>query len=403
MSEAAGRIPILVDCDTGIDDSLALLYAVASPECELVAVTCTGGNVDARQVAENTRAVLEMAGRSDVEVALGRETPLARALVTTPETHGPRGIGYAELPPATMPLSPRFSPDLIVEEARRHPGELILVTLAPLTNVALAVLREPELPRLLRRLVIMGGSYRSPGNTAPTTEWNVSVDPEAARIVFEAFGSGAAGGTAGGRSSADGAAGGQISAAGARSTRPTALGLDVTERAKMLPEHLAALAARAGCAADGSIEGGLGGGPIGTSDDSGGGSGQSGGGSGTSGGGSGGSGGPSVNPIVRYLADALRFYMEFHSRYDGFYGAFIHDPLALAAALDPTLVRTEPLTVDVELGGRLTTGETVADWRRVWGLPPNVDVAVEADTARFMALFIERVGDLASELIRNTP
>jgi purine nucleosidase len=383
MSEAAGRIPILVDCDTGIDDSLALLYAVASPECELVAVTCTGGNVDARQVAENTRAVLEMAGRSDVEVALGRETPLARALVTTPETHGPRGIGYAELPPATMPLSPRFSPDLIVEEARRHPGELILVTLAPLTNVALAVLREPELPRLLRRLVIMGGSYRSPGNTAPTTEWNVSVDPEAARIVFEAFGSGAAG--------------------GARSTRPTALGLDVTERAKMLPEHLAALAARAGCAADGSIEGGLGGGPIGTSDDSGGGSGQSGGGSGTSGGGSGGSGGPSVNPIVRYLADALRFYMEFHSRYDGFYGAFIHDPLALAAALDPTLVRTEPLTVDVELGGRLTTGETVADWRRVWGRPPNVDVAVEADTARFMALFIERVGDLASELIRNTP
>ena len=379
MSEAAGRIPILVDCDTGIDDSLALLYAVASPECELVAVTCTGGNVDARQVAENTRAVLEMAGRSDVEVALGRETPLARALVTTPETHGPRGIGYAELPPATMPLSPRFSPDLIVEEARRHPGELILVTLAPLTNVALAVLREPELPRLLRRLVIMGGSYRSPGNTAPTTEWNVSVDPEAARIVFEAFGSGAAGGTAGGRSSADGAAGGQISAAGARSTRPTALGLDVTERAKMLPEHLAALAARAGCAADGSIEGGLGGGPIGTSDDSGGGSGQSGGGSGTSGGGSGGSGGPSVN------------------------GAFIHDPLALAAALDPTLVRTEPLTVDVELGGRLTTGETVADWRRVWGRPPNVDVAVEADTARFMALFIERVGDLASELIRNTP
>jgi purine nucleosidase len=403
MSEAAGRIPILVDCDTGIDDSLALLYAVASPECELVAVTCTGGNVDARQVAENTRAVLEMAGRSDVEVALGRETPLARALVTTPETHGPRGIGYAELPPATMPLSPRFSPDLIVEEARRHPGELILVTLAPLTNVALAVLREPELPRLLRRLVIMGGSYRSPGNTAPTTEWNVSVDPEAARIVFEAFGSGAAGGTAGGRSSADGAAGGQISAAGARSTRPTALGLDVTERAKMLPEHLAALAARAGCAADGSIEGGLGGGPIGTSDDSGGGSGTSGGTSDDSGGGSGGSGGPSVNPIVRSLAAALRFYMEFHSRYDGFYGAFIHDPLALAAALDPTLVRTEPLTVDVELGGRLTTGETVADWRRVWGRPPNVDVAVEADTARFMALFIERVGDLASELIRNTP
>lgn len=361
MSEATISIPILVDCDTGIDDSLALLYAVASSECELVAVTCTAGNVDARQVAENTRAVLELAGRSDVEVAIGRETPLVRALVTTPETHGPRGIGYAELAPAKMPLSPRFSPDLIVEEARRRPGELTLVTLAPLTNVALAVLREPELPRLLRRLVVMGGSYRSPGNTAPTTEWNVNVDPESAKIVFEAFGPKGTEGSISTESTAAAAeAIGARSESRARTGRPLALGLDVTERAKMLPEHLAALAARAGCAPDGTRRDG------------------------------------SVDPIVRYLADALRFYMEFHSRYDGFYGAFIHDPLALATALDPTLVRTEPLSVDVELGGRLTTGETVADWRRVWGRPPNVDVAVEADTPRFMARFIERVGDLAA-------
>ncbi|HEX7492193.1 MAG TPA: nucleoside hydrolase [Candidatus Limnocylindrales bacterium] len=335
---ADGRIPLLVDCDTGIDDGLALLYAAASPECELVAVTCTAGNVDLVQVAENTRAVLALAGRSDVEVAVGRAKPLARELVTTPETHGPRGIGYADLAPAQAPLSARYSPDLIVEEARRRPGELTLVTLAPLTNVALAVLREPNLPRLLRRLVIMGGSYRSSGNTAPTTEWNVNSDPESAKIVFEAFGVGP--GTA----------------------RPTALGLDVTERAKMLPEHLAALATRAGCAPDGTRPDG------------------------------------SINAIVRYLADSLRFYMEFHSRYDGFYGAFIHDPLALATALDPTLVRTEAVTVDVELGGRLTTGETVTDWRRVWNRPPNVDVAVEADTARFMSRFVERVGDLAARL-----
>ena len=351
MSEPTARIPILVDCDTGIDDSLALLYAAASPECELVAVTCTGGNVDARQVATNTRAVLELAGRSDVEVALGRETPLARTLVTTPETHGPLGIGYAELPPPAAPLSARYGPDVIVEEARRRPGEVTLVTLAPLTNVAIALLREPELPRLLRGVVIMGGSYRSPGNTAPTTEWNVSVDPESARIVFEAFGTAPANGAVGPEPAGH---------SGARPNLPTALGLDVTERAKMLPEHLAALAARAGCAPDGGRPDG------------------------------------SVNPIVRYLADALRFYMEFHRRYDGFYGAFIHDPLALAAALDPTLVRTEPLTVEVELGGRLTTGETVTDWRRTWGRPPNVNVAVEADSARFMARFIERVGDLAA-------
>jgi purine nucleosidase len=89
--------------------------------------------------------------------------------------------------------------------------------------------------------------------------------------------------------------------------------------------------------------------------------------------------------------------MEFHSRYDGFYGAYIHDPLALAAALDPTLVRTEPVTVDVELGGTLTTGETVTDWRHRWGRPPNVDVAVEADANRFLEQFIERVGGLAAD------
>jgi purine nucleosidase len=218
---------------------------------------------------------------------------------------------------------------------------LSLVTLAPLTNVALAVLREPELPRLLRRLVIMGGSYRSAGNTAPTTEWNVNVDPESARIVFQAFGP---------------------ASAGVAHPRPIALGLDVTERAKMLPEHLAELAARAGCAPDGTRPDG------------------------------------SVNALIRYVADALRFYMEFHSRYDGFYGAFIHDPLALATALETSLVRTEAVSVDVELGGRLTTGETVADWRHVWNRPPNVDVAVEADSGRFMAQFIERVGDLAARL-----
>ena len=90
--------------------------------------------------------------------------------------------------------------------------------------------------------------------------------------------------------------------------------------------------------------------------------------------------------------------MEFHSRYDGFYGAFIHDPFALAAALDPALVRTEALPVDVELGGTLTTGETVTDWRRAWGRPPTLDVAVAADAATFFARFVERVGGLAERV-----
>src|SRR5438034_748274 len=214
MPRVPDPLPFIIDCDTGIDDSLALLYACASPEASIVGVTCVGGNVDAQQVALNTRAVLELAGREDIEVALGRETPLVRPVQTAPETHGPRGLGYAELPAPRRPLSDRHAADLIIEEARRRPGELTLITTGPLTNLGLAVLREPELPRLLRRWVLMGGSYRSAGNTAPTTEWNIHCDPEAAKVAFTAF------------------------AKPGLAARPLALGLDVTERAKFTPEHM---------------------------------------------------------------------------------------------------------------------------------------------------------------------
>jgi purine nucleosidase len=340
-------MPVLLDVDTGIDDSLALLYACASPEVELVAVTCTAGNVDARQVAENTRAVLELAGRPDVEVALGRETPLVRPLITTPETHGPHGIGYATLAAPRTALSARHGADVISEEVRRRPGELTVVCLAPLTNLAVALEREPELPMLVGRLVIMGGSFRTPGNTAPTTEWNASVDPEAVKVVYAAFG-------------ADDVQ--RERAARGLPPRSVALGLDVTERAKLVPAHLDRLAARAGCAPDGTRADG------------------------------------SANAVVGFLADALRFYMEFHSRYDGFYGAFIHDPFALAAAIDPSLVRTAAVPADVELAGTLTTGETVADWRRTWGRPDTLDVGVEAGAEAFFERFVERVGALAASV-----
>lgn len=348
----ADRLPLILDVDTGIDDSLALLYAAASPEVELVAATCVSGNVDARQVAINTLAVLELAGRGDVEVALGREVPLVKPLETTPETHGPQGLGYAELPPAARPVSERHAVDLLIEEARRRPGELTLITLGPLTNLAVAVLREPELPRLYRRYVLMGGAYRTPGNTAPTTEWNIAVDPEAAKVVLDAWG-------------AAHEHGGSV-------PRPVALGLDVTEKAVILPDHVVALARRAGSSADDSLALARGEDPMHATRS------------------------VASNPVVRYVADALRFYMEFHAQFDGFYGAHIHDPLAVAAALDPALIRTEALTVDVELAGRLTAGTTVADWRHAWGRPPNLDVAVEADAATFLDRFVERVGMLAA-------
>jgi purine nucleosidase len=325
MANAA--LPLILDVDTGIDDSLALLYAAASPEAEIVAVTCVSGNVEAAQVARNTLALLELAGRGGIEVALGRQVPLVRPLRTAPETHGPQGIGYAVLPQATNALSDRHAADLIITEAERRPGEVTLVTLGPLTNLAVALVRQPELPRLLRGLVMMAGSYRSAGNTAPTTEWNVAVDPEAMQVVLAGW------------------------SAQPDAPRPVALGLDVTERAKLTPQHLADIRDRAGGLPD--------------------------------------------SPLLRFVDDALRFYMEFHSRYDGFYGAFIHDALAVAATLDSDLLRTEALTVEVELGGTWTSGETVADWRRSWERPPNLEVGVEADISAFFERLIERLARLA--------
>ncbi len=339
-------VPVVLDVDTGIDDSLALLYACASPEAELVAVTCCSGNVEARQVAANTLAVLELAGRDDVDVALGREVPIERPLETTPETHGARGLGYAELPPARRALSDRHGADVIVDAARQRPGEVTLVTLGPLTNLAVALEREPALPRLLGSWVLMGGAYRAPGNTAPTTEWNMHVDPEAAKACFSAW---------------EAAINGDE-----RIARPLAMGLDVTERAKILPEHVTALARRAGSR------------PLDDADEA--------------------RGSVASNPVVRFIADALRFYMEFHAQYDGFYGAFIHDPFAVAAALDRSLVRTQAVTVDVELAGTLTTAETVTDWRGVWNRPRFVDVAVDGDAEAFLDRFVERVGGLAATL-----
>jgi len=348
---SARRVPLLLDVDTGIDDSLALLYAAASPEADLVAVTCVSGNAEAGDVERNTRAVLSLAGRDDVEVALGRRRPLLRPLEITPETHGPHGIGYAVLDDGVRQPSARFAPQLIVDEARKRPGELTLVTLGPLTNLAIAVLAEPDLPRLLRRWIAMGGAFRVPGNTSPTTEWNVHCDPEATRICLAAW---------------------QDTVSGdPPAPRALVMGLDVTERARIGPLDVDALAARARSTGGLGLDAGQAPDPDRRSDAS--------------------------APIVRFVADALRWYFEFHARYDGFYGAFTHDPLVVACALDPSLVRTEPAAVDVDASGGAADGQTIADWRRLWGRAPNVDVAFDVDAAEFVRRLVDRIGALAGE------
>ena len=149
------------------------------------------------------------------------------------------------------------------------------------------------------------------------------------------------------------------------------MGLDVTERARILPADVAALAARAGATGDLALD------PDQAPDDA--------------------RRATVTDPIVGYVADALRFYFEFHAKYDGFYGAFIHDPLVLACALDPGLVRSEPAAVDVDTAGGRADGQTIADWRKLWGRTPNADVATEADAAEFLRRLVERVGALAAE------
>jgi purine nucleosidase len=348
---AGPKTAMILDVDTGIDDSLALLFAAASPEIDLLAVTCVGGNVPARQVAENTRAVLELVGRAGVPVALGREEPLVKKMETAEATHGPKGIGYAELPPPSRPLVAGHAADLIAGAAKARPGEITLVTLGPLTNLALALEREPKLPRLLKSWTLMGGAYAVPGNTTPTAEWNVYVDPDAAKAAFAAW--------------AD------AIERDPSIQLPLAMGLDVTEKARLIPEQLRHLALRGGARpADAETLSHEPAEAIGTVRE---------------------------NAVLRFVIDALRFYFEFHATYDGFYGAFVHDPFAVAATLDRTLVTTKPVFVEVETGRGPAHALTVADWRGVTKRPPNLDVAVDGNPEAFLRFLVERVGGLAAD------
>src|SRR5919197_2817398 len=180
-------IPLILDVDTGVDDALALLYALGSPEVELVAATCVMGNVELPDVVRNTLAVLEIAGHGDVEVAAGASRPLVRDHVPFPVVHGERGLGRADPPAAASTVSERGAIRGIVETARERPDEVLLVATGPLTNVAMALAEEPALPELLRGFAIMGGAFDHLGNVTPAAEANIWVDPEAARAVFRGF------------------------------------------------------------------------------------------------------------------------------------------------------------------------------------------------------------------------
>src|SRR5215831_3902388 len=190
---AGSRRKVLIDCDPGIDDALAIAFACGHPGLDLCGVTTVAGNVGVAQGTENALSVLDLAGRPDVPLAVGSAAPLLRPHVDARDVHGHAGLGRARLPPAQARPVDADATDLIIDTVGAAPGEITLVAIGPLTNIALAVRRQPGLVDQVADFVIMGGSATvimggsvTKGNVTPAAEFNIATDPEAAEIVFGA-------------------------------------------------------------------------------------------------------------------------------------------------------------------------------------------------------------------------
>jgi inosine-uridine nucleoside N-ribohydrolase len=299
--------PILLDCDPGHDDAIALLLALGSPEVELRGVTTVAGNQTLEKTTANALRVLELAGRSDVPVAAGSPGPLVRELRVAANVHGETGLDGPDLPRPRGEPSGRHAVDFLAE---RLEGATLVAT-GPLTNVALLLERYPEARP--DRIVLMGGAIAE-GNVTPAAEFNIWADPEAAARVFE----------------------GGIDV--------TMVGLDVTHEALVTGAHTELLRA--------------------------------------------------AGRIASVVAELLDFYGVFHREVYGFNGSPVHDAVAVAHVIDPTLLELRRLNVRVDIESELCRGCTVVDvWRRT-GLEPNANVAVGIDSERFLSLLLERLSRL---------
>lgn len=176
---------IIIDTDPGQDDAVAILLAFASPELDVVGITAVAGNVSLALTQKNARKICELAGRPDQKVYAGAVRPLMRTLVTAEYVHGKTGLDGPDLPEPTMPLQAKYGVDFIVETIMGSTdGEITLCALGPLTNIALALIREPQIAPKVREIVLMGGGFFEGGNVTPAAEFNIYVDPEAAKTVF---------------------------------------------------------------------------------------------------------------------------------------------------------------------------------------------------------------------------
>jgi inosine-uridine nucleoside N-ribohydrolase len=304
-------IPIIIDCDPGHDDAIALLLALASPEVELRAVTTVAGNQTLEKITRNALKVLELAGRSDIPVAAGADRPLRRTLRTAAHVHGESGLDGPALPEPTARPVDAHAADLLDELI--EPG-VVLVPTGPLTNVALLLERHPDIRDRLERIVWMGGAI-SEGNVTPAAEFNAFVDPEAAAAVF---GSG---------------------------IPVTMIGLDVTHKALFTRAHAERLR-----------------------------------GTGAAG---------------RVVAELSDFFQLFHERRYGMAGSPIHDAMAVAHVIDPTLVTTLNCNIEIETKSQHCDGRTVVDRWLVTDGPRNAYAGIDVDADRFLELLVERIGSLA--------
>jgi purine nucleosidase len=184
FAQAAPR-RVIIDTDPGTDDALAILLALNSPELKVEALTVVPGNVVAAQGLENALRLVSLAGRCDVAVAGGAQHPLNQKLITAEYWHGQNGFADIELPASKCKVDPRFGPDLIIEMVHKYPHQITLIPVGPLTNIALAVSKDPSIAKLVKDIVIMGGSITG-GNVNAAAEANIYNDPEAAQIVFNA-------------------------------------------------------------------------------------------------------------------------------------------------------------------------------------------------------------------------
>ncbi|QDC09742.1 nucleoside hydrolase [Oceanicola sp. D3] len=177
---------IIIDTDPGQDDAVAILLALASPELEVLGVTAVAGNVPLALTSLNARKVVELSGRTDVPVFAGCEKPLAHSLTTAEHVHGKTGLDGADLPAPQLPLQSAHAVDFIIETLRAEaPGTVTLCPLGPLTNIATALQRAPDIAPKIAEIVLMGGAYFEVGNITPAAEFNIYVDPEAAEITFK--------------------------------------------------------------------------------------------------------------------------------------------------------------------------------------------------------------------------